>query len=34
MHRTKIKIVAEDPLDASTTIAHANRADFDRDGVA
>lgn len=33
MHRTKIKI-AEDALDANTTIAHANRADFDRDGVA
>ena len=33
MHRTKIK-VAEDALDANTTIAHANRADFDRDGVA
>ena len=29
MHRTKIKI-AEDALDANTTIAHANRADFDR----
>ncbi|MEO7197852.1 MAG: hydrogenase nickel incorporation protein HypB [Solirubrobacterales bacterium] len=33
MHRTKIK-VAEDALDANTTIANANRADFDRDGVA
>ncbi len=33
MHRTKIKI-AEDALDANTTIAHANRADFDREGVA
>ena len=33
MHRTKIK-VAEDALDANTTIAHANRADFDREGVA
>ena len=33
MHRTKIK-VAEDALDANTTIAHANRADFDRDRVA
>src|SRR6187549_3894923 len=29
MHRTKIKI-AEDALDANTTIAQANRADFDR----
>ena len=33
MHRTKIK-VAEDALDANTTIATANRADFDRAGVA
>src|SRR6188472_273419 len=33
MHRTKIKIV-EDALDANTTIANANRADFDRAGVA
>ena len=33
MHRTKIKI-AEDALDANTTIANANRADFDREGVA
>jgi hydrogenase nickel incorporation protein HypB len=32
MHRTKIKI-AEDALDANTTIAAANRADFDRHGV-
>ena len=32
MHKTKIKI-AEDALDANTTIAHANRADFDRAGV-
>jgi hydrogenase nickel incorporation protein HypB len=32
MHRTKVK-VAEDALDANTTIAHANRADFDRDEV-
>ncbi len=32
MHRTKVK-VAEDALDANTTIAHANRADFDRDDV-
>jgi hydrogenase nickel incorporation protein HypB len=33
MHRTKIKI-AEDALDANTTIATANRVDFDRAGVA
>jgi hydrogenase nickel incorporation protein HypB len=33
MHRTKVK-VAEDALDANTTIATANRADFDRAGVA
>ena len=33
MHRVKVK-VAEDALDANTTIAQANRADFDRDGVA
>ena len=33
MHRTKVK-VAEDALDANTTIAQANRADFDRDGVS
>ncbi|MET0729936.1 MAG: hydrogenase nickel incorporation protein HypB, partial [Solirubrobacterales bacterium] len=32
MHRTKVK-VAEDALDANTTIANANRADFDRDDV-
>jgi len=32
MHRTKVK-VAEDALDANTTIAAANRADFDRQGV-
>jgi hydrogenase nickel incorporation protein HypB len=32
MHRTKIK-VAEDALDANTTIANANRADFERAGV-
>ena len=32
MHKTKIK-VAEDALDANTTIAQANRADFDRAGV-
>src|SRR5579862_1363072 len=33
MHRTKIRIV-EDALDANNTIAQANRADFDRHGVA
>jgi hydrogenase nickel incorporation protein HypB len=33
MHRTKVK-VAEDALDANTTIANANRADFDRYGVS
>ena len=33
MHQTKVK-VAEDALDANTTIANANRADFDRAGVA
>ncbi len=33
MHRTKVK-VAEDALDANTTIAGANRADFDRHGVS
>ena len=32
MHRTKVKVV-EDALDANTTIAAANRADFDRAGV-
>jgi hydrogenase nickel incorporation protein HypB len=32
MHRTKVKIV-EEALDANNTIAHANRADFDRAGV-
>ena len=32
MHKTKIKI-AEDALDANSTIAHANRADFDRADV-
>jgi hydrogenase nickel incorporation protein HypB len=32
MHRTRIKI-AEDALDANTTIANANRADFERAGV-
>ena len=33
MHRTKVKVVA-DALDANNTIARANRADFDRHGVA
>ena len=32
MHRTKVKI-AEDALDANTTIADANRYDFDHAGV-
>ena len=32
MHRVKVKVV-EDALDANTTIAAANRADFDRAGV-
>ncbi|HET9120545.1 MAG TPA: hydrogenase nickel incorporation protein HypB [Solirubrobacterales bacterium] len=32
MHRTKVKI-AEDALDANTTIAEANRHDFDHAGV-
>ena len=32
MHRTRVK-VAEDALDANTTIARANRADFDREDV-
>ena len=32
MHRTKVKVV-EEALDANNTIATANRADFDRDGV-
>jgi hydrogenase nickel incorporation protein HypB len=32
MHRTKVK-VAEDALDANTTIAQSNRDDFDRHGV-
>jgi hydrogenase nickel incorporation protein HypB len=32
MHRTKIK-VAEDALDANTTIANANRSDFERSAV-
>ena len=33
MHRTKVRIV-EEALDANNTIAQANRADFDRAGVA
>jgi hydrogenase nickel incorporation protein HypB len=33
MHRTKVRVV-EDALDANNTIATANRADFDRAGVA
>src|ERR1700733_122539 len=33
MHRTKVKVV-EEALDANNTIAAANRADFDRAGVA
>jgi len=32
MHRTRVRVV-EDALDANTTIAHANRADFDGHGV-
>jgi len=32
MHRTKVRVV-EDALDANNTIASANRADFDREGV-
>ena len=32
MHRTKVKVV-EDALDANTTLANANRADFDRSAV-
>ena len=32
MHRTKVRIV-EEALDANNTIARANRADFDREGV-
>jgi hydrogenase nickel incorporation protein HypB len=32
MHRTRVRIAA-DALDANTTIAQANRADFDRAGV-
>jgi hydrogenase nickel incorporation protein HypB len=33
MHRIKVRVV-EDALDANNTIARANRADFDRAGVA
>src|SRR3954467_2622711 len=33
MHRVKVRVV-EDALDANNTIAQANRADFDRAGVA
>ncbi len=33
MHRTKVRVV-EDALDANNTIARANRADFERAGVA
>lgn len=32
MHRTRVRL-AKDALDANTTIAHANRADFDAAGV-
>ncbi len=32
MHRTKVKVV-EDALDANTTLANANRSDFDRSSV-
>lgn len=32
MHRTTVKVV-EDALDANTTLANANRSDFDRSGV-
>jgi hydrogenase nickel incorporation protein HypB len=32
MHRTKVRVV-EEALDANNTIAAANRADFDRNGV-
>jgi len=32
VHRVKVRVV-EDALDANNTIARANRADFDRDGV-
>ena len=33
MHRTRVSVVV-DALDANSTIAEANRADFDRAGVA
>ncbi len=33
MHRTRVRVAA-DALDANTTIAQANRSDFDRAGVA
>ena len=33
MHRTRVRVV-ESALDANDTIAMANRADFDRAGVA
>lgn len=33
MHRTRVRVV-EDALDANTTIAQANRADFDREAVS
>jgi len=33
MHRVRVRVV-EDALDANATIARANRADFDRHGVA
>src|SRR5207247_8500446 len=32
VHRTRVRVV-EDALDANSTIAQANRADFDRTGV-
>ena len=32
MHRTRVRVI-EDALDANTTIARANRADFERAGV-
>src|SRR5215212_4297018 len=32
MHRVRVRVV-EDALDANNTIARANRADFDREGV-
>ena len=34
MHRTKVKVVEKDVLDANDTIAAANRADFDRASVS